>query len=133
MQRKMFKTSIYAAIVLNREFRKEVTEILGTLQTSCNILREGMDNQAITEIMKSSHKFKGIAGMMDYSHISELAGEMESVSKLLMEDTIHFQPEIASLLSASTNLLGKYVDTDFEERNETLLENLRKLTNNPVK
>ena len=118
---------------INSEFKKEAAEILRTLQTSCNILREGKDNQAIAEIINCSHKFKGVAGMMDYSHISELAGEMESVSKLLIEDKIQFQPEIASLLSEGTNLLGKYVETDFEERDEILLENLRKLANNPIK
>ncbi len=75
---------------IQREFRKEVTGILRTLQTSCDILREGMDNQAIAEIVKYFHKFKGVAGMMDYSHMSELAGEMESISKLLMEYKIRF-------------------------------------------
>ena len=122
---------------IQREFRKEVTEILRTLQTSCDILRERMDNQAIAEIVKYFHKFKGVAGMMDYSHMSELAGEIRimeyKISKLLMEYKIRFQPEIASLLAESTNLLQKYVETDFEERNEPMLEDLRKLANNPIK
>ncbi len=50
-----------------------------------------------------------------------------------MEYKIRFQPEIASLLAESTNLLQKYVETDFEERNEPMLEDLRKLANNPIK
>lgn len=111
------------------EYKRETKEILNKMRSSFESLKERSDTHALTEIMKCSHKIKGVAGMMDYSHIEELAKEMESVSKLIVEGKLQLKPEIVTVLFESTNLLAKYIETDFDERDITLLEKLRKLSN----
>ena len=110
------------------EYKREAEEILRKIRDSCERLKHS-DKNALAEIAKCTHKIKGVAGMMDYSHIAELAKEMESISKLLVEEKLQLKPEIVTLLYESTNLLAKYIETDFDERDATLLEKLRKLSN----
>ena len=112
-----------------KEYKNEAEEILKNMRSSCESLKERSDKNALAEIMRCSHKIKGVAGMMDYSHIEELAGEMELVSKLIVEGKIQLKPEIVSILLESVNLLAKYIEKDFDERDTTLLEKLRKLRN----
>lgn len=110
------------------EYKREAKEILNKMRSSCESLKERSDTHALNKIMKCNHKIKGVAGMMDYSHIEELAKEMESVSKLIVEGKLQLKPEIVNVLFESTNLLAKYIETDFDERDITLLEKLRRLT-----
>ena len=113
---------------INKEYRKEAKEILKKMQSSCEMLKERSDN-GVVEILQCSHKIKGIAGMMDDSHIEELAKQMEYVSQLLVEQKLRLKPEIVAILVESTNLLAKYIETDFEERDMKLLEKLGKISN----
>ena len=110
------------------EYEKETKKILDKMRRSCESLKERSDKHALTEILECSHKIRGVAGMMGYSHIEELAGEMETISKLLVEGKLELKPVFTVLLE-STNLLAKYIETDFEGRDPTLLEKLRKLSN----
>jgi len=112
-----------------QEYKKEAEEILYKIRSSCERLKEHSDKDALEEIAKCTHKIKGVAGMMDYSHIAELAEGMESVSRLLIDGKLRLKPEIVALLLDSTNLLTKYIKTDFHERDATVLEKLRKLSN----
>lgn len=110
------------------EYKKEAQEILNEMRRSCEGLKERSDKYALTEIVKCSHKIKGVAGMMDYFHIAELAGEIESISKLLVEGKLRLEPEVVAVLLENMNLLAKYIETGFDERDITLLEKLRKLS-----
>ena len=112
-----------------QEYKREAEEILYKIRSSCERLKEHSDKDALEEIAKCTHKIKGVAGMMDYSHIAELAEGMESVSRLLIDGKLRLKPEIVALLLDSTNLLTKYIKTDFHERDATVLEKLRKLSN----
>ena len=110
------------------EYKKEAEEVLNKMRISCGIIKERSDKHALDEIMKCSHKIKGVAGMMDYLHIAELAGEIESVSKLLVEGKLELKPEVVAILLESTDLLAKYIETDFDERDAILLEKMRRLS-----
>ncbi len=110
-------------------YKNEAMEILRKMRISCERLKERTDEHTVSEIMGCSHKIKGVAGMMDYSHIAELAEQMESLSKLLVEGKLQLRPEIVAVLVESVNLLAKYIETDFDERDPTLLERLRRLSN----
>ena len=108
-------------------YKAEVAEILTQMRRSYETLKERSDVDALNEIMMSSHKLKGVAGMMDYSHIEELAKEMESVSKLLANRKVELEPETLSVLLEAFALLTKYIETNLDERDPVLLEKLRKL------
>lgn len=107
------------------EYEKETREILGKMRGSCESLKQRVDKYALMEILQYSHKIKGVAGMMGYSHIEELAGQMESVSKVLVEGKIELKSETIAVLLESMKLLAKYLETDFDERDLALLEKLR--------
>ncbi|MFQ5970313.1 MAG: Hpt domain-containing protein [Nitrososphaerales archaeon] len=111
-----------------KEYKKEAKEILNTMRSLCESLKERSDKYPLTEIVQCSHKIKGVAGMMDYSAIAELANEIESVSKLLVDEKLQLKPEIVTVLSESISVLAKYVETDYNERDVRLLEKLRKLS-----
>lgn len=110
------------------EYKREAKEVLDKMRESYESLKERSDKNALAEIMRCSHKIKGVAGMMDYSHIAELAKEMESLSKLIVEGRLQMRPEIVAVLLESVNLLGKYIETDLDERDSILLEKLRRLS-----
>ncbi len=112
-----------------REYERESKEILRKMRAECEHLKERSDHRTLTELQKCSHKIKGIAGMMDYSHIAELAEKMEFVSKLIVEGKVPVNQEIVAVLLDSMNLLAKYIETDFHERDAALLERLGKLSN----
>ncbi len=111
-----------------REYKHETREILTRMRTVCEHLKERPDEDALTEILQCSHKIKGIAGMMDYTHIVELAEKMESISKLLVEGKLWLNQEIVAVLLESTSLLARYIEMDYHERDITLLEKLSKLS-----
>jgi two-component system chemotaxis sensor kinase CheA len=113
---------------IHETFKDEAMEIVKQMRTSCESLRQKTDENAINDIAKCAHKMKGAAGMMGYSHIEELAREMESVSKLIMNNKPELKPEAVAVLWESVNLLAKYIETDFDERDAALLEKLRKLS-----
>jgi len=110
-----------------KEYKKETDEILQKMRSSFESLGEASGKDGLNEIMRCSHKIKGVAGMMNFSHVAELAEEMELLSKLLVEEKIQLKPEVISVLSESINLLARYIETDYDKRDATLLEKLRKL------
>jgi len=98
------------------EYKLESKEILARMRTECGKLKKRSDHRALTELQECSHKIRGVAGMMDYSHIEELAEKTESISKLLLEGKLRLNQEIVAVLLASMNLLTKYIETDYHER-----------------
>jgi|GEM_PF-2981659 len=108
-------------------YKAEAAEILTQLRRSFETLKKRSDSDALNEIILCSHKLKGVAGVMDYSHIEELAKEMESVAKVLANRKVELKPETLSGLLEAFALLTKYIETDFGERDPVLLEKLRKL------
>ncbi len=108
-------------------YKAEAEEILAQMRRSYETLKERSDIDALNEIARSCHKLKGAAGMMDYSHIEELAKEMESVSKLLANKKAELKPETLSVLLEAFALLTRYIETNFDGRDPALLEKLRKL------
>ena len=108
-------------------YKTEAAEILTCMRRCYETLKERSDVDALNEIARSSHKLKGVAGMMDYSHIEELAKEMELVSKLLANRKAKLKPETLSVLLEAFALLTKYIKTNFDESDPAVLGKLRKL------
>ena len=108
-------------------YKAEVAEILTQMRRSYETLKKRFDTDTLNDIARSCHKLKGAAGMMDYSHTVELAKEMESVFKLIIGKKLELKPETINILSEGLEMLTKYVQTDFDDRDEKLLEKLRKL------
>ncbi len=114
---------------IHETFKNESTEIVKQIRTACESLKQKTDENAINDIVKCAHKLKGAAGMMDFSHIEELAREMESVSRLLANRKVELKPQTLGILFEALALLTKYIETDFNARDLALLEKLRKLRN----
>lgn len=107
-----------------REYKHETREILRKMRTDCERLKKGSDQHALTELQDCSHKIKGIAGMMNYSYVAELAEKIELVSKLLAEGKLSLNQGMLNVLLESINILAKYIETDYHERDIALLEKL---------
>ncbi len=112
---------------IHEAYKAEVEEILTEMRRSYETLKKGFDTDSLDDIALSCHKLKGAAGMMDYSHIEELAKKLESAAKLLANRKVEPKPETFSVLLEAFTLLTNYIETDFGERDPALLEKLRKL------
>ena len=108
-------------------YKAEVEEILTQMRRSYETLKERSRIDALNDIARSCHKLKGAAGMMDYSHVEELAKQLESVSKFLANKNVEIKPETLSVLLEAFALLTKYIETNFDERDPALLGKLKKL------
>jgi chemotaxis protein histidine kinase CheA len=112
---------------IHEAYKAEVEEILTEMRRSYETLKKRPDIDALNDLTRSCHKLKGAAGMMDYSHIEELAKGIETVSKVLANRQAELTTETLSALLEAFTLLTKYTETGFGERDPALLEKLRKL------
>jgi two-component system chemotaxis sensor kinase CheA len=108
-------------------YKAEVGEILTEMRRSFETLKKRPDIDALNDLTRSCHKLKGAAGMMEYSHVEELAKGIETLSKVLANREAEFTQETLRVLLEAFDLLKKYTETDFDERDPALLEKLRKL------
>ncbi|MEM2760404.1 MAG: Hpt domain-containing protein [Nitrososphaerales archaeon] len=112
---------------IHNQYKREVKESVDRMIQVCEGLGQVANKEGLTTIIQSSHKIKGVSGMMDYPHISELAEEIELLSKLLLEGKLQLVSETVELLREGINILSKHVETDLEQVDPQILEKIRQL------
>lgn len=87
-------------------FREEADELLGNIRDNLGILANEPNNQdALLEIRRSAHTFKGSAGIVGLKKPSLLAHRVEDLLDYLAENEIRSNEKIFTLLLASTDCL----------------------------
>ncbi|HQX54922.1 MAG TPA: response regulator [Pyrinomonadaceae bacterium] len=89
-------------------FRSEATELLSSISHSVESLRSNPDNrEALWEVRRCAHTFKGAAGIVGVKDASELAHRVEDLLDLMVENTTRPDTEILELLSRAYHLLDR--------------------------
>ena len=101
-------------------FRSEAEGLLANISANLNILsRTPEDNNALWEIRRNAHTFKGAAGIIGLREASALAHRIEDLLDKMVESGRGADARVIDLLSASTQMLddmtaGKHVNDDGE-------------------
>ena len=99
-------------------FRSEAEGLLANISTNLNILgRSPDDNNALWEIRRNAHTFKGAAGIIGFSEASQLAHRIEDLLDKMVESRCGADGRVIDLLTASTVHLddmtaGKHTNDD---------------------
>jgi CheY-like chemotaxis protein len=104
-------------------FRSEADELLVSITHSIEILaRSPNDQNALWDIRRSSHTFKGAAGIVGLNDASAIAHRMEDLLDTIVESRLAADPSMVAFLSASAERLS-----DIVASKETALADLDEL------
>ena len=99
-------------------FRSEAEGLLANISTNLNILgRSPDDNNALWEIRRNAHTFKGASGIIGFRDASQLAHRIEDLLDKMVESRCGADGRVIDLLTVSTGLLddmtaGKHANDD---------------------
>jgi chemosensory pili system protein ChpA (sensor histidine kinase/response regulator) len=103
-------------------FALETEDHLRTISTALPALeRQPDDRELVQEVRRSAHTLKGVAAMVGFARITQLAHRMEDLLDLLYEGAMKVTPEILKLLFESTDALE---DLTGGNANEVVLQGL---------
>lgn len=89
-------------------FRSEASELLRSIANSIDALRSHADNrEALWEVRRSAHTFKGAAGIVGIREASELAHRVEDLLDLMVEKGSMPDVEILDILSRAAERLDR--------------------------
>lgn len=89
-------------------FRSEASELLRSIANSIDALRSHCDNrEALWEVRRCAHTFKGAAGIVGIKDASELAHRVEDLLDLMVENSSMPDAEILDLLSRAAERLDR--------------------------
>ncbi|MBX7054450.1 MAG: response regulator [Pyrinomonadaceae bacterium] len=89
-------------------FRSEASELLRSIANSIDALRSHCDNrEALWEVRRCAHTFKGAAGIVGIRDASELAHRIEDLLDLMVENSSMPDAEILDLLSIAAERLDR--------------------------
>jgi len=74
------------------------------------ILEKGPDQNAIDEIFRSVHTFKGVSASMGYAEMERLCHAMEDVFQLVRSGSAEVSEELENLLLACSDVLKQMID-----------------------
>ena len=99
-------------------FRSEADELLANITNNVGILWTAPgDQNALWDIRRNAHTFKGAAGIVGLKDASEIAHMMEDLLDKLVELRLEPEPEVVDFLAISTERLrtivaSKHIDDD---------------------
>ncbi len=103
-------------------FRSEATELLHNIAENVRRLNAASgDREALWEVRRNAHTFKGAAGIVGLKSASELAHRVEDLLDKMVESNAVVETEIVHLLARSTKRLEVItLGTDFDEEAGTI-------------
>ncbi len=88
-------------------FRMEADELLKSIGANLEVLAQEPDNyEALWEIRRNAHTFKGAAGIVGFKKPSELAHRVEDLLDYMAENKISSNVKVFELLQAATSCLN---------------------------
>ncbi len=89
-------------------FRSEAEGLLANINVNLKILRSSPDDSnAIWEIRRNAHTFKGAAGIIGFAEASQLAHRIEDLLDKMVELRCSADPRLIDLLTVSTTRLDE--------------------------
>ncbi|MBP6004167.1 MAG: response regulator [Pyrinomonadaceae bacterium] len=91
-------------------FRSEASGLLKSISTSIGVLRSSLDDrEALWEIRRASHTFKGAAGIVGLRTASELAHKIEDLLDKIVDKNSILDPQILELISSASSQLDRSI------------------------
>lgn len=88
-------------------FRMEADDLLKSIGANLDVLAQQPDNyEALWEIRRNAHTFKGAAGIVGFKKPSELAHRVEDLLDYMAENKISSNVTVVELLQAATECLN---------------------------
>lgn len=88
-------------------FRMEADDLLKSIGANLDVLSQQPDNyEALWEIRRNAHTFKGAAGIVGFKKPSELAHRVEDLLDYMAENKISSNVTVVELLQAATECLN---------------------------
>lgn len=88
-------------------FRMEADDLLKSIGANLDVLAQQPDNyEALWEIRRNAHTFKGAAGIVGFKKPSELAHRVEDLLDYMAENKISSSVTVVELLQAATECLN---------------------------
>jgi CheY-like chemotaxis protein len=101
-------------------FREEAESLLETIQANLEILRNEPDHrEALWEIKRAAHTFKGASGVVGFKRASTLAHRIEGLLADLSERDSGSSKEVVVVLLKATECLPRLIETDVPREIET--------------
>lgn len=102
-------------------FRTEANDLLGQIVHNLEILASSpSDNNALWEVRRHAHTFKGAAGIVGLSDAAAIAHRMEDLLDKTVEIRSPASAELTAFLSASADRLRSIVDSKEADENTDL-------------
>jgi chemotaxis protein histidine kinase CheA/CheY-like chemotaxis protein len=98
-------------------FRSEAGELLSNISASVHVLHSNSDDrEALWEVRRNAHTFKGAAGIVGLTAASNLAHRVEDLLDKMVETSAAVDPEIVNLLARASKRLEVFtLGTAFDE------------------